>query len=151
MLASLYNRTFPVSTQMDSMPEDEFYISNLLFRYFSEELTNEKREVLNKWLASSQVNQDLMDMLQDEERFRQEFAAFLSIDADQAWKELQEQHPELRSGTDGYAVTKHWKKMIIGVALCAGIAGLLILFLISRFAHVPASTTPAIVHKPVMH
>ena len=72
------------------MAEDEFYITDLLFRHFGDGLVKEEQEVLDNWVASSQANRDLVAMLTDTEQFMQQYKLFLRIDSATAWKNLEQ-------------------------------------------------------------
>lgn len=106
------------------MAEDEFYITELLFRYFGEGLSEEEQEVLDNWMASSQANRDLVEMLADTERFMQQYKLFLRIDSATAWKNLEKRHDMLRpTGGSSWQmaawswITSYWKALLGSIAV----------------------------------
>jgi transmembrane sensor len=123
------------------MAEDEFYITDLLFRYFGEGLPKEEQEVLDNWMASSQANRDLVEMLADTELFMQQYKLFLRIDSATAWKNLEKRHAMLRP-TGGRSlrmaawsrITHYWKALLgsIAVIVMVSLGVLMIIRLASR-------------------
>ena len=104
------------------MREDESYIAALLMRHLRQELTPEEQEILGQWLAGSRENQDLKAMLQDDERFGQAFSRFLRIDSEQAWKQLQHQHPELKAKKKTLSFARlFWIAIFVGSLLVLGV------------------------------
>jgi len=108
------------------MAEDEFYITDLLFRYFGDGLPKEEQEVLDNWMASSQANRDLVEMLADTERFMQQYKLFLRIDSATAWKNLEKRHAMLRpTGGSSWRIaawswiTQYWKALLGSIAVIA--------------------------------
>jgi transmembrane sensor len=106
------------------MAEDEFYITDLLFRYFGDGLSKEEQEVLDRWMASSQANQDLIAMLSDTEMFMEQYKLFLRIDSTSAWKSLEERHAILRpTGGSSFRmvfrslITSYWKALLASIAV----------------------------------
>jgi ferric-dicitrate binding protein FerR (iron transport regulator) len=123
------------------MAEDEFYITDLLFRHFGDGLPKEEQEVLDNWVASSRANQDLMEMLADTEKFIEQYKLFLRIDSAMAWKRLEERHAMLRP-TGGRSlrmaawswITHYWKALLgsIAVIVMTLLGALMIIRLASR-------------------
>jgi ferric-dicitrate binding protein FerR (iron transport regulator) len=106
------------------MAEDEFYITDLLFRHFGDGLPKEEQEVLDNWVASSRANQDLMAMLADTERFMEQYKLFVRIDSAAAWKCLEERHAMLRPTSDSSWravarawITSYWKALLGSIAV----------------------------------
>ena len=77
------------------MRYDRSYIVRLIAKYLTDGLSPREQAILDEWVEESEVNRQILEEVEDPERFAQILEDYEYIDPEIAWQQLVEREPEL--------------------------------------------------------